>query len=213
MRRLSETIRQELIELRMEGRSIPEISKQTGVAKTTVQRYIKGIAVPKRLLSSLREKQGGSKDRAKALRINASERASALLDTVSERDCLMLLVGLYWGEGTKRDFGIINSDPRLIQVFLYCLRSVLHLPNTRLSMAIRLHEGISVKAAKSFWKRITNLPYDQDRKVEIVPGKKKGKLKYGMCRIRVRSGIRDRILLQSLISQIGKECSERVLSA
>jgi hypothetical protein len=159
----------------------------------------------------LREKQGGSKDRAKGLRTNISTKVEKLLGKISQRDHLFLLIGLYWGEGTKKDFTVINSDPFLIQTFIHCLKNF-GISKDRLSISLRIHTEISESRAKTFWAQATGLPRHLIERVEIIEGKKKGKLPHGMCRIRVKSGIRDRLFIQSAIARIGKECSKRILS-
>ena len=211
-KRLSSKEHERLVGLRVIGMSIPEISRETGVPITTVQRHIKGIRIPQKFHALLREKQGGSKDRAKALRENIKVRASRLLGTISHRDYLFLLVGLYWGEGTKKDFTVINSDPFLIQAFIQSLK-VFGIPDDRISLSLRVHKEISISRAKAFWARMTGLPKRIIGRVEIIEGKKKGKLPQGMCRVRVRSGIRDRLLIQSAITYIGEECRKRILSS
>jgi hypothetical protein len=210
-RPLSNKQHEHLISLRKQGKSIPEISRETGTPKTTVLRHIKGVHVPKEFQTLLREKQGGSKDRAKGLRANTTIKVEKLLGKISHRDYFFLLVGLYWGEGTKRDFTVINSDPFLIQTFIHCLRT-LNIPNNRLSISLRVHAEISVSQAKNFWAETTGLPKKLIERVEVIEGKKKGKLPHGMCRVRVRSGIRDRLFIQSAIALIGKECSKRIIS-
>ncbi len=210
-RRLSRAQREYLIALRKQGKSIPEISKETGIAKTTVQRHIRGVEVPKQFKQRLREKQGGAKERAKGLRDNIALYTKRLVGELSARDRLFLLIGLYWGEGTKRDFSVINSDPALIRTLIRCLR-VLDIPQDRLEISLRMHTEISVPKAKLFWERTTGLSKDLMRRVEIIEGKKKGRLPHGMCRIRVKSGIRERLIIQTAISQIGKESSKRLSS-
>ncbi|MDB5245228.1 MAG: hypothetical protein JWN90_333 [Parcubacteria group bacterium] len=212
MQRISETIEKQIIELRKTGKSIPEISQLTRVGRTTVQRYVLNIEIPNQYLDILREKQGGAKQRALALRFNTLTRANVLLGNLSARDYLMLLVGIYWGEGTKRDFGIINSDPYLIQTFIVCL-SHFSIQKNRLSISLRVHSDIDVSQAKKFWSRTTGLSLESITQIEIIEGKKNGKLKYGMCRIRIRKGIRERLLIQSLISLIGKDSYNELLSA
>ncbi|MEK7144605.1 MAG: hypothetical protein AAB794_01990 [Patescibacteria group bacterium] len=208
---LSDKQHKYLISLRKQGKSIPEISRETGTPITTVQRHIKGVQVPVEFQTILREKQGGSKDRAKGLRANIEIKAEKLLSKLSHRDYFFLLVGLYWGEGTKRDFTVINSDPLLIQTFIYCLKS-LNIPNDRLSISLRVHTEISVSEAKVYWARMTGLSQQLIERVEVIEGKKKGKLPHGMCRVRVKSGIRDRLLIQSAIALIGKECGKGIVS-
>ena len=211
MRKLSNEIHQKLVNLRKLGKSIPEISKETGVAKTTVLRHIGTVKIPPQFQKRLKEKQGGSKERAYALRENIRIDSANLIGSMSKRDYLFLLIGLYWGEGTKADFSVINSDPSLIQTFILCLQT-LQIPKERLSLSLRLHKGIPVKDAKTFWAQITGLPKSTMGRVEIIEGKKKGKLPYGMCRVRIKSGIRDRLLIQSSISLIGRESSKQVVS-
>lgn len=212
MNRISDIERERIVTLRTLGHSIPEIVQLSGSAQTTVQRYSKGVSIPTRFLTSLREKQGGAKERAKGLRLNTREEAQNMLGTLNERDRLLVLAGIYWGEGTKRDFTLINSDPRMIQTFIHCLRSVLHIPDERLSLSLRMHKEVRPARAKAFWSQITGLSQMKITRIETVEGKKKGKLPYGMCRVRVQSGIRDRLIVQSLISLIGKDSAERVVS-
>ncbi|HRH55954.1 MAG TPA: hypothetical protein PK609_03765 [Candidatus Paceibacterota bacterium] len=211
MRRIPNDKQGEIIALRRKGMSIPEISRATNTAKTTVQRYVLGVEIPQMLLKKLKERQGGSASRASALRENRMDDVTALLGSLSQRDYFMLLIGIYWGEGTKRDLSVINSDPSLLQTFLWCLK--LHgISNERISLSLRIHSDIKAAAAVSFWSKTLALPRESISRIEIIEGKKKGKLPYGMCRIRVRKGIRDRLLIQSAISVIGKECSEKVVS-
>ncbi|MDD2657467.1 MAG: hypothetical protein PHD04_02270 [Candidatus Pacebacteria bacterium] len=208
---LSDEQHKYLVKLRKQGKSIPEISRETGTPITTVQRHIKGIQVPLEFQTILREKQGGSKDRAKGLRANINVKVEKLLGKISQRDYLFLLIGLYWGEGTKKDFTIINSDPLLLQTFIYCLRT-LGITDDRLSLSLRVHAEISISKARAFWAQTTGLSEQLIERIEVIEGKKKGKLPHGMCRVRVKSGIRDRLLIQSAIALIGKECSKRIVS-
>lgn len=212
MRRISSDLKESITRLRLVGKSIPEIVSLTGVAKTTVQRYVLDVEVPEQYRKALKEKQGGAKDRAAALRENTLSLAGSQLKNLSQRDYLLLLIGIYWGEGTKRDFGIINSDPKMIQAFILCLRHI-GIDKRRLSLSLRVHSDISVNEAKKFWAKITGIPVNETTRVEIIEGKKKGKLPYGMCRVRVLSGISERLLVQSMISIIGNEADKELLSS
>ncbi|HEY0948192.1 MAG TPA: helix-turn-helix domain-containing protein [Candidatus Paceibacterota bacterium] len=209
---MSEEARLMIVARRLQGMSIPEISRETGMAKTTIQRYVKHVPISQEARRLLREKQGGGKERALGLRENSLERAKGLIGEINTRDTLFLLIGLYWGEGTKKDFSVINSDPNLLVAFLGCLDDM-GIPRERISLSLRLHADISEPHACQFWSRTLNVPASRINRVEIIKGKKKGKLQYGMCRIRVRSGIRERLVIQSAIQLIGKEASKRVLSA
>jgi hypothetical protein len=117
----------------------------------------------------------------------------------------------YWGEGTKKDFGVINSDPMLIQSIVLSLME-LGICSERLSLSLRLHSDVSIEESKNYWSKITGLPDTAINRIEVIEGKKKGKLKYGMCRIRVKKGIRERTLVQTCISLIGKESNKKLVS-
>jgi hypothetical protein len=188
----------------------PEISQETGIAKTTVQRHVKRVVVREEFREILRQKQGGSQERTKGLRDNSMARAAELINDAGAREYLFLLIGLYWGEGTKQDFAIINSDPVLIQSFIVCLH-YLKVPKERISFALRVHADISIEEAKKFWAKTTGLSADGISRVEVIEGKKKGRLPYGMCRIRVRSGIRERLLIQSAIALVGAKLSKQIV--
>ena len=204
MNRISPQIVESIISLRKKGYSIPEIHQSTGIAKTTVQRYVKGIKVPDKFLSLLREKQGGSRARAIARKETGLSSAHELLSTLSIRDRFFLLVGLYWGEGAKKDFSIINSDPALIRTFIDCLYDM-GIEANRLSVSLRVHKDISIDQSVAFWSVVTGISRKEIRCTEIIEGRKKGKLKFGMCRVRVRAGVRERLLIQSIIALIGKD--------
>jgi hypothetical protein len=192
-----------IMRLRLAGHSIPEISAKTSVPKTTVQRYVKNVVVPHEYMQFLREKQGGSKQRANGLRENVGRKAEQFIGLLSDRDRALLLIGLYWGEGAKNDFSIINSDVYLLKTFVECLQT-LDVGVSRLRAGVRVHVGTNVDDAKTYWSKELSIPKAQFTQVEIVHGRKKGKLLYGMCRVRITKGIKERIYLQKAIQYIGK---------
>lgn len=95
---------------------------------------------------------------------------------------------LYWAEGAKKDFGLSNTDPALIKVFLYILRSVFGVEEERIVVSLRLYEDLNKRECLAFWSNLTGLKLDNTTSVTVLKGSKNGKLKYGMCRIRVRKG-------------------------
>ncbi|MEK7613710.1 MAG: hypothetical protein AAB439_02435 [Patescibacteria group bacterium] len=212
MRKISYQKSNTIQRLRKKGKSIPEISRETGVPITTVQRYVQGVVIPLKFQQALKEKQGGSKERARGLRENIYKQMRNEVGVLSRRDRFLLLIGLYWGEGAKQDFSIINSDPLLIKTFIHCLHDV-GIFKDRLSVSVRIYNDMSPEHAKDFWSSVTGVKKDFFRNTEIVEGKKKGKLPYGMCRVRVKSGIKERLKIQAAISVIGKIKNNKVLSS
>lgn len=110
---------------------------------------------------------------------------------------------LYWGEGAKRDLSFCNSDPGMIRMFAHCLLQM-GVNKEDLKITVRIYEDIEKRNAVSFWSRTLGMPVKQISNVNVLKGRKKGKLKYGMCRIRVRKGGFYLKTLQSII-QLVKE--------
>lgn len=211
MNRIPKTLQDEIRLLRKGGKSILEIVQLTGAAKTTVQRYVKEVQIPPEYAARLREKQGGSKSRAQGLRANLKIQVKDWIGAFTDRDLTMIMIGLYWGEGTKRDFSVINSDVHLLQTLLWSIYK-LGVSKERVSISLRVHKEISISDAKTYWAGVLHIPERVISRVEVIPGKKKGKLQYGMCRIRVRRGLRERLWVQEVIRQIGNKAQEKVVS-
>ncbi len=182
--RLSEEEITKLIKLRETGHSLPEIHKISGRAYGTVFRYIKKVLILPQYQELWRVKRGGSKYRAFKDYEVAKQKAQKSLSRIEDRDKLFILAALYWGEGTKRELNLINGDPELICVFISCLRS-LGIQNNQLKITLRIFGDMNKDEVLDFWAGIIGIPKKQITSLEILKGKKKGKLQHGMCRIRV----------------------------
>jgi hypothetical protein len=194
-----------MVSMRKHGHSLPEIWRATNRGYGTIYRYTKNVKVLPKFLSALRIKQGGSKKKSETAWKHAREQARSLIGSkLSLLQRLCLLSGLYWGEGTKRELGLINSDPKLIKAFVSCLNDI-GVTNEDLKINLRLYNGIDKKAALDFWSEILNVKPDQIGKIEMVHGEKVGKLKFGMCRIRVAKSAQYFKLLISLINEIKEQ--------
>ena len=123
-KRLSQTEVRRIIDLRKIGHSLNEIRRLTGHSNSTVLRYIAEIVVLPEYRKQLREKQGGSILKAKRNWKNAQHEASILITRPSRKDRLLVLASLYWGEGTKSELNLLNTDPSLIKVYVRCLKEL-----------------------------------------------------------------------------------------
>jgi len=187
-KRISNKLIEKIKSLRNQGYSLPEISKTTGVAKTTVFRYIKDVEILPENINNWMGKRGGSKKRKLVREQKAFEEASKIFDKLSYREKLLFLSALYWGEGSKKDFGLSNTDPGLIKVFVTGLREVFNIDENRLRISVRIYEDLDRKKCLSFWSKIVGIPEEKFINVNVLSGRKKGKLEYGMCRVRVAKG-------------------------
>ena len=199
-----------MIRLRQTGHSLPEIKKITGRAKSTVFRYIHPVVVLPEYLSTLKTKQGGSKERSARDWVEASLRAELLFQDPVLREKMVMLACLYWAEGSKKEFNLINGDPALIKVFVLCLKSI-GVCGDDLIVSLRLFEDLDKKESIKFWVEILDLSSEHKIYLNILEGKKIGKLKYGLCRVGVRKGGKYFKLIMSVIDLIKKQYNATVV--
>lgn len=174
--------------LRSQGYSIIEIGKELKRPKTTIFRYIQGVEILPEFLKNWTGKRGGSRKRKILKEIKSLEEAKGLIRELSYREKFILLSALYWGEGSKKDFGLSNTDPNLIRVFITCLNDVFKIDKTKLRVSIRIYEDLDREKCLNFWSNVTGVKKENFINVNVLLGKKKGKLEHGMCRVRVVKG-------------------------
>jgi hypothetical protein len=199
-----------IIYLRKTGHSIPEICKITQKGNSTVFKYIQKVSVSPKYRSLLKSKQGGSINRSKNEWINAVIRAKKLIGNLEQRDKLLILACLYWGEGNKTELNLNNSDPALIKVFVDCLH-LIGIEKSDLRITIRIYEDINREEAIKFWANLLKIHKNRILGVNILKGKKIGKLKYGMCRVRVSKGGTYFKLMMSMIDLIKSDFNAAVV--
>ncbi len=175
-----------LIELRKRGRSIPEISTQLHLSKSTVHHYTKDVIVLPQYTERLLQRRKTSTLTSQHHWRQATTRAQAIGNTLSHRDIKLIAACLYWAEGAKADFSLSNTDPDLIKIFLYTLRKGFRVKDSEIKISLRVYEDLDIAKCLQFWSAITGIPLNQNTSVNILHGSKKGKLAHGMCRIRVR---------------------------
>ena len=179
---------QEIKSLRSRGYSIIEIGDKLKRSNTTIFRYIQGVKILPEFFKNWAGKRGGSKKRKTIKEIRSLEEAKKLIKVLSYKEKLILLSALYWGEGSKKDFGLSNTDPNLIRTFVNCLKDVFKIEDTRLRISIRIYQDLDREKCLEFWSKVTGVRKDNFVSINVLEGKKKGKLEYGMCRVRVLKG-------------------------
>lgn len=187
--------------LRETGHSLPEICRALRRRSSTVHRFAKDVVILPEYRIILRQKQGGSINRAKEFWKKATNRAAFLLKKVTARDKLFILAALYWGEGAKKEFNIINSDPKLIQATISCLKEI-GVKKRDLRISLRIYTDINITEAKKYWAKICGINTNAILNVNILSGKKTGKLPFGMCRVRITKGAEFFKLIMSMINFI-----------
>lgn len=196
----------ELKRLRRRGLSINELVERLSIPKTTVWHHIRAVRILPQYALILKSKQGGSAKRKEKNWEQAKKYAQDLLQSPS-RDFIIILAMLYWGEGSKRGCEFINSDGRIIRSYLIILRKILKIPENTIKPTMRIFSGMDKKECLSYWSKITEIPKDKFF-IRFNDGGKRGKTRYGMCRITIRRGSNTLKLIRSSIDQIFSELIE-----
>ncbi|MBI2462750.1 MAG: hypothetical protein HYV65_00750 [Candidatus Spechtbacteria bacterium] len=187
MKGLSKDQIAKIVSLRESGHSLPEIRRITSHSNGTVFKYIQGVSIKSEFFEYWENRRKSSVFRQLKAIQKADDDVKNILGEISQKEKILVAAALYWAEGAKRDSSLINSDPELLKVFIECLYE-LGIMRNNLSMSLRIYEDINQEEAIKFWTNVTRLSKSQITSVDVLKGKKTGKLKYGMCRVRIIKG-------------------------
>lgn len=208
MKKIAKELIDKIIYLRRRGRSLPEIQQELKIGYGTVYRYIKDVDILPEYAHVWFGKRGGSiKRKVKSLE-KAAKKATNLIVSLSDKEKLLFLSALYWAEGSKKDLGLSNTDPNLIVIWINGLREIFHVKDDNLRISIRIYEDLDTDICLNYWSELTGIPKSKFVNVNVLKGHKRGKLKYGMCRVRVRKGGD----LLKYITEVNKEACKLFIS-
>ena len=174
--------------LRRTGHTLGEIVNKVQLPKTTVWHHIKDVSISAKYIKIFAKKQAGSIIRASREWDRArSEARSFIPRHLNNNIAAILASALYWGEGAKRDFNLANSGPEFIKLFMNCMQK-LGISPKQFALHVRIYGDLDSKKAIRYWTMITKIPQSNIVKIEVLKGRKYGKLPYGMCRIRLYKG-------------------------
>lgn|GEM_PF-399332 len=186
--------------LRKNGYSLNEISKLLTIPVPTVWHHVHAIRLSPFYARILKAKQGGSANRRKVGLAKAESESLQLLAS-HHRESFIVLAMLYWGEGSKGVCELINSDGRLIALYLEILRKDLSISESRIKPTMRFFTGMSKGECLKYWVRVTGIPAARF-KINYNDGGTRGRTQYGMCRITVTKGAAEVKLFHALINNI-----------
>ena len=119
--------------------------------------------------------------------------------TIEEAQLFGLGLGLYWGEGTKRNKNSVrlgNTDSKLIKKFIEFLEKFFNIDKIKLRYALQIFSDMSPGTALDFWKKELGVSGENFQKVIITPsrntGTYKNKIKHGVltvyfCNVKLRN--------------------------
>lgn len=191
-------LRTEAQKLRDTGYSYNMINAKLGIAKSTLSNWFKDrLFTPNQeVLQRIQYGPIISGERAHNKRVQEIQRMKNLgiqeLGNLSKRDLWLLGLGLYIGEGNKshETICIVNSDPKVIGLAIKWFKDVCGLKNENITVAIHLYPDNNIWECFKFWGKVTGIPIENFRKIQIDTRKdklliKNRKLPYGTAHIRV----------------------------
>ncbi len=197
---MKKSFRSRAIDLRKKGWSYNVIASKLGVAKSTLSGWLKEVpykaneTTRRRVrLGSVKSSETRNKNKINSIK-SAKQWGKEDVGKLSQRDLMMLGLGLYIGEGSKlyEQVRVINSDPDIIKLAMKWFREVCGAGEDNFSIAVHLYPDTSISEAKKFWSDVTDIKLKQFGKTQIDRRlnkslKKKRKLPYGTAHITIKS--------------------------
>jgi hypothetical protein len=200
--------KEQAVLLRKQGKTYDEILKEVDVARSTLSLWLRDVGLGKKQYQRITERKKAAQ-RTGALahknkRITSQEKiyaqARAEIGDISKRELWLIGIALYWAEGKKEKesrpghgMEFINSDPRMIRVFLRWLQECCGVTLAGISFSIYIHESHKDKLdlIRTFWSEKTELPiflftkcYFKKHNIK-TKRKNVGDLYNGLLRVRV----------------------------
>jgi len=215
------------IKLRRQGKSIKDIADILAVSKGSVSLWCQEIILTKKQAALLKKKQvdAGNVGRILGAKMNKQKRLDAIesradegnkrIGSLSQRDLLMLGVGLYWGEGVKSRNGtasLVNSDPTVLLIGKKWFQECLDVPlvdfNPYISIS-EIHKNREEKILK-YWSEYLDIPKYQFNKVIFLKNRPKKLYEnhdsyYGVVSLRIRKGTDMKYRILGLIEGCKKD--------
>lgn len=156
--------REQARQLRAEAWTLREICDELGVSKASVSVWVRDVDFEPQPRRTARRRAPNALQRRKAAEIEELlAEGRHRIGALAEKEFLVAGAALYAGEGAKTD-GVVkfaNSDPRMIVFFAAWLRHFFVVDESRLRLALYLHQGLDLESAVAFWSRLTAIPAAQ----------------------------------------------------
>ncbi len=167
--------KQTAIALREKGMSYSLISNQLCISKSTLSNWLKDLPYTpnEEVIDRIKHGQGTYGLRKRQIRLDEISELKAKgiteIGEMSKRDLWMIGLGLWIGEGSKtqEQIRLVNSDPKVISLFIKWLREIFELKDENITVAMHLYPDSDELESMKYWMNITKLPKEQFRKTQI----------------------------------------------
>ena len=155
-----------------EKRSSAEIAKILDCSEHKVNYWLDKFKIPKRTISD-----------AIYLKHNPNGDPFIVRTPASADEAMLwgLGLGLYWGEGNKRNkvsVRLRNTDPRMIRKFIEFLEKLFGINRQKLRFGLQIFSDMKPKEALNFWIKEVKVPISQFQKIIVTPARGIGTYKY-----------------------------------
>ncbi len=203
--------KQKAIELRKDGNSYGQISRELKVPKSTLSYWLSELNISQEAKNKI-SKRANKISVVSLIKRNKNQTALALgraekikkeakteVCKLAKNKLFLIGIALYWAEGYKKgaygskwkgvDFA--NADPKLILIMMKFFRKICDVPEEKIKMQIMLHSNNNVSKAVDFWVKLTKIKKEKFIKTFIFPQKTKNKkrkfenLTHGTVHIRI----------------------------
>ncbi len=204
-------IKSEAKRLRLKGETVRAIAKKLNVSFSTVSFWCRDIKLSTSIIKMMKfnKKERSIKgllrysEKRRAQRIHNTidqkNKGVKMVGKITDRDILMVGLGLYWGEGYKEsndEMGFTNSNPQMIRFYIKWLQKN-NVSKNDLIFRLSLNDifKIEKEKIKNFWIKYLNIKENQFSKTTLIKSKlKKASFKNiatyrGVLRIKVRRGL------------------------
>ena len=180
------SVRNNALGLRKKGFSLTEISNHLDISKSTASLWTSREKITKLGKKRILLRQIAA--RSKATSTIKKQRKDTLQKILNMTDGTLknieitnyiskLLCSIFiWTEGgksAKSRVVFVNSDPKMIGVFLFLFRKSFPVKETKLRSLVHIHEYHNKAEILDFWSKITKIPLNQFTKSYLKPHTKK----------------------------------------
>ena len=158
--------------------SCAEIAKKHNCSESTVNYWLTFYKIKKRTISEAIYQKNNP---------NGDPFLFSYPKTLKQMFLFGLGLGLFWGEGSKKNIHSIrlsNSDPALVKKFLDFLCNVYNIKKEKLRFQLQIYDDLKLNELMNFWTKYLSVKNNQFFKTTILKKRGEGtyltKMKYGV---------------------------------